>query len=265
MRLIKISGVERSVEHGTPAAQQSGCMTRPLDLLIAAERHAGDAAKMALNRTLAHPVDIAFDGCIGCMAARDDAKRAPAEPRKPQRCHRSEFPKSGPKTRTDRWGAPAVEHPDGRSTPPSASVAGRFPGESGRRAIHRSADIRRAILVRLVHEASPPETRAAGSRRVRYCPRPWTGMSRRSCSGCAISARHRASPIHDRQTLETREHPKARGHALSVTKITKFLEIGAEFFASLEACRPSDDRRGDIHRLDLRPVNAVNEVIDGRA
>src|SRR4051812_1760849 len=72
MRLIEITGVKCGIEDGTPAHKQGCGVTRALNLLIAAERHAGDAAKMALNGTPAHPADIAFDRRIGGMTARND-------------------------------------------------------------------------------------------------------------------------------------------------------------------------------------------------
>ena len=45
-------------------------MTGPLNLLIAAERHAGGMAKMALKRTQAHSVAIAFNRSVSRMALR---------------------------------------------------------------------------------------------------------------------------------------------------------------------------------------------------
>ncbi len=58
-------------------------MTRALDLLVAAERHARHPAKVPLHRTLAHPVDIALDRRIGGIAARDDARACQARNQKP--------------------------------------------------------------------------------------------------------------------------------------------------------------------------------------
>jgi len=74
MRLIEVAGAEGSVQDGTSARKRACCVTRPLDLLVATERHAGDAAKMALNGTSAHPVDIALGRRIGRTAPRDDSR-----------------------------------------------------------------------------------------------------------------------------------------------------------------------------------------------
>src|SRR5262245_20799268 len=99
MSLIEIASVKCDVEDGTPAHQQGCRMTRALDLLVAGERHAGCSAKVALHRTLAHPVDITFDCGIGGVAASDDAnmrqagdevlriviaRKFPGQPRKPE-------------------------------------------------------------------------------------------------------------------------------------------------------------------------------------
>ncbi|MFA5948180.1 MAG: hypothetical protein WC806_04390 [Candidatus Gracilibacteria bacterium] len=73
MRLIEIAGVECRIEDRAPVHQQGCRMTGPLNLLIATERHAGDMAKMALHRTQAHSVTIAFDCSVGCTAQRDNA------------------------------------------------------------------------------------------------------------------------------------------------------------------------------------------------
>src|SRR5262245_32198360 len=72
MRLIEISCGKCRVENGASAHEQGSRMTCPLDLLVAAEGHARDAAKMTLHRSLAHPVDIAFHRRIGRMASRNN-------------------------------------------------------------------------------------------------------------------------------------------------------------------------------------------------
>src|SRR5215510_3443640 len=78
MRLIEISRCKCRVENGASAHEQGSGMACAPDLLVAAEGHTRDAAKMTLHGSLAHPVDIAFHHSIGRMASRNNAgKRQP--------------------------------------------------------------------------------------------------------------------------------------------------------------------------------------------